>query len=407
MARSDLHPVSTDPPRWFGLAYLLIFLAGVGFFLLSFIALGVLPGRRLAQQMEAQAPTDMAPYTAAELRGRRLYISLGCGLCHTQQIRFLSADVKRWGAPTAAWETRNDFPQLWGTRRIGPDLARESSVRSDDWQLTHLYNPRWVVADSIMPAFTWLFDGAPNRPTAAAKGLLAYLRALGRASQTRPHRAADGMADMSAENLFSADAINPQQARLDDSAPHLTATGASSARGRTLYARHCAACHGSQGDGAGPGAAGLSPSPTNLRQHRFSTRGLAQILWNGRAGSAMPAWRDFSEADLTSLILYVQALHTAVATPASAPVLAQGAALYADHCVRCHGVQGRGDGSDALTLLPRPTDFSAAQADSARILQVLKEGVGGTGMPPWPQFTPPDQQALAAFVRSLFATSAE
>ena len=178
------HQAKSAPQRWFGLAYLLIFVAGVGFFLLSFIALGVLPGLRLADTMASHTQADMPDYTAAELRGRRIYTSLGCALCHTQQVRFLPTDVRRWGAPTAAWETRYDFPQLWGTRRIGPDLARETSVRSDDWQLTHLYNPRWIVADSVMPAFPWLFDGSPDRPTAAASDLLAYLRTLGRARQS-------------------------------------------------------------------------------------------------------------------------------------------------------------------------------------------------------------------------------
>jgi cbb3-type cytochrome oxidase cytochrome c subunit len=42
----------------------------------------------------------------------------------------------------------NEFPQLWGTRRVGPGLARESGKRSRDWHLTHLWNPRWVVPES-------------------------------------------------------------------------------------------------------------------------------------------------------------------------------------------------------------------------------------------------------------------
>jgi cbb3-type cytochrome oxidase cytochrome c subunit len=56
-----------------------------------------------------------------------------------------------------------DYPQLWGTRRIGPDLAREAGVRSDDWQLTHLYNPRLVVRDSVIPAYPYMFNGSASQ----------------------------------------------------------------------------------------------------------------------------------------------------------------------------------------------------------------------------------------------------
>ncbi|HAN56337.1 MAG TPA: hypothetical protein DCQ77_09195, partial [Betaproteobacteria bacterium] len=181
MAETTLQPAQSR--RWYGLAYLVIFIAGVGFFLLSFLALGVLPGERLSASIASHSHADMPDYTPAELRGRRIYTSLGCALCHTQQVRYLPADVRRWGAPTDAWETRYDFPQLWGTRRIGPDLARETQVRSNDWQLTHLYQPQWVVPDSVMPSFAWLFNGSPNRPSLAAQDLLAYLKTLGRARQ--------------------------------------------------------------------------------------------------------------------------------------------------------------------------------------------------------------------------------
>src|SRR5439155_10931339 len=87
----------------------------------------------------------MATLTASEQRGRVIYGREGCAYCHTQQIRSLAADVRRFGAPTEPWETKYDYPQLWGTRRIGPDLSREFNLHSRDWQLTHLYNPRLVV----------------------------------------------------------------------------------------------------------------------------------------------------------------------------------------------------------------------------------------------------------------------
>ena len=421
MAEITPNQTGPAPTRWYGLAYLLIFVAGVGFFLLSFIALGVLPGIRLADSMAPYAQADMPDYTPAELRGRRIYTSLGCALCHTQQVRFLPADVRRWGPPTEAWETRYDFPQLWGTRRIGPDLARETSIRSNDWQLTHLYNPRWIVADSVMPAFPWLFNGRPDRPTAAASDLLAYLRTLGRARQSGAGKRGGVQIDtgmdpvmlMQITNLCAAPFINPNQARVDPFTPDWAnlARGRDQlfARGRTLFAQNCAGCHGASGEGNGPAASGLLPKPTDFRQHRFSTEGLAHILWNGRAGSAMPAWRDFPAMDLASLATYVQTLHaTSLETAqAPAPILARGAVVYARNCLTCHGAQGDGNGPAALSFLPRPANFTAVQPDTARAIQVLNEGIPGAGMAPWPSLVPSDKQALAAFVRTLFKSKVE
>ena len=417
MAERAPAPTQTGPHGWFGYAYLLIFLAGVGFFLLSFVALGVLPGLRLTDKMESVPQSDIPAYTPAELRGRRVYASLGCALCHTQQVRFLPADVRRWGAPTAAWETRYDYPHVWGTRRIGPDLARETLVRSNDWQLAHLYNPQSIVPDSVMPAFPWLFNGRPDRPTTAAADLLAYLRTLGRARANDGTRVADDTRDsgmdpamlMQITNLCAAPFVNPQQARVDNSAlpalgKQMSSGNALHARGSQLYAQNCAGCHGANGDGQSFAAVGLTPKPTNLRLHRYSTDGLAQGLWNGVAGSAMPAWRDFPIADLASLTAYVQTLHAAADTeaPAPAPTLARGAAVYASHCLACHGVLGDGKGPAALGYLPRPANFTTAQSDTARVTTVLNKGIPGTGMPAWPNLTPLDKQAVTAFVRTLF-----
>src|SRR6266852_2136904 len=118
-----------------------------------------------------------------EARGRIIYGREGCAYCHTQQVRFVPADRARWGHPTEAWETRYEYPQLWGTRRIGPDLARESGAHSADWQLVHLNDPRAVVAGSNMPPFPWLFAGSAAQPTQDALDLLAYIQSLGRPRQ--------------------------------------------------------------------------------------------------------------------------------------------------------------------------------------------------------------------------------
>lgn len=429
---ADTFPTSavTAPryQRWFGLAYMVIFVAGIGFFALSFVALGVLPGSRLKQEMNS-AQADVPAYSDSELRGRKTYVSLGCALCHTQQVRFLPTDIRRWGPPTQAWETRYDFPQLWGTRRIGPDLARETGVRSADWQLTHLHDPQSVVPGSAMPPYPWLFDGSPARPTAAATDLLAYLNTLGRARQSASGAALSKLADREMdpalmaeiEILCAAPFVNPSQASSDAPAfSNVTnatngrsvfpSTGRNlAARGADLFAQNCAGCHGPAGDGAGRAAAGLSPKPANLRESRYSTQGLASILWQGVAGSSMPAWRELSATDMASLVTHVQTLHaqpSGPASPASPVTLVRGATVYALNCVSCHGANGDGNGPAAKALLPRPADLTHKQPDMILVQRVLREGVPGTSMPPWPGLSAADRQAVSVFVRSLYLAPA-
>jgi len=245
------------------------------------------------------------------------------------------------------------------------------------------------------------------------------LRTLGRARQSDAgKRVPDDMIDagmdpvilMQVTNLCAAPFINSSQARVDDSAPDLggqiSVRNSLLARGSKLFAQNCAGCHGANGDGRGPAAAGLTPKPSDLRLRRYSVAGLAHNLWNGVAGSAMPAWRDFPAADLASLTAYVQTLHAPVGDKAPAPafLLARGAVIYASHCLNCHGAQGDGKGPAAPALLPRPANFTAAQPDTARVLQVLNEGI--PGMPSWPGLAPADRQAVTQFVRTLFKSDA-
>src|SRR5271168_2236392 len=135
--------------RFLRMSYLAAALGGFGFFAMSVLLLGVWPGRALEEQIHQTSPPHPLVLSASEQRGRKVYAREGCAYCHTQQIRYLKRDVDRFGKATLAWETIFDYPHLWGTRRIGPDLSREAGVRSRDWQLSHLFAPRSVVADSV------------------------------------------------------------------------------------------------------------------------------------------------------------------------------------------------------------------------------------------------------------------
>ena len=112
------------------------------------------------------------PYTPLELAGRNIYVREGCYLCHSQMIRPLRDEVERYGHYSLAAESVYDHPFQWGSKRTGPDLARVGGRYSDDWHRIHLHNPRDVVPESNMPAFTWL-----DRP-ARSDDIQAKMRAL-------------------------------------------------------------------------------------------------------------------------------------------------------------------------------------------------------------------------------------
>ncbi len=99
---------------------------------------------------------DLAVYSPLQLEGRDLYIRESCSTCHTQQIRPLLAEVKRYGPYSRADEFVYDRPFLWGSKRTGPDLQRVGGMYSDVWHRMHLLDPRSVVPASIMPAYPWL-----------------------------------------------------------------------------------------------------------------------------------------------------------------------------------------------------------------------------------------------------------
>jgi mono/diheme cytochrome c family protein len=83
--------------------------------------------------------------------------------------------------------------------------------------------------------------------------------------------------------------------------------------GLTLYIKLCGACHGSQGDGAGPAACNLYPSPRNFLHepirmvsatNRLATDfDLKRAILQGQPGTSMPAFNELSESDLNSLVV--------------------------------------------------------------------------------------------------------
>jgi len=98
---------------------MMTFVAGVGFFVLSFVVLGVLPGRALASEIRKTAPSSMPELTASEARGRIIMAAKVCFTVTRNKVRFVPADRARWGQPTEAWETRYELSAAMGHGRIG------------------------------------------------------------------------------------------------------------------------------------------------------------------------------------------------------------------------------------------------------------------------------------------------
>ena len=409
--------VAAPPPassRGLGMAYVVSGVAGVGFFGLSLLVLGLWPGRVIDAEVAATAPAPLLALTDSEQRGRQIYAREGCGYCHTQQIRFLEEDIRRFGAPNLAWELQFDSPHLWGTRRIGPDLSREAGVRSSDWHYAHLFAPRALVADSVMPSYAALFDGAPTRPRQAARDLVAYLETLGRARQLawpEGEQQAQGatMDTHRAHLAFSATELNahPAKARRGGALPDLAGVTAAN-DGAALWRVHCASCHGAAGRGDGIAAAWLRPAPANLTEYRYTRDYLLEVLWNGVAGSSMPAWRDQSPATLLALVDVVESLSGNDPAPSTAAAtLALGAEVYAAHCAQCHGQGGRGDGFAAAEFRMAAVDFTRQQPSHEQALRALEEGVAGSPMAPWrDRLDTAERDAVVHYLRTFFAAPA-
>ena len=127
------------------------------------------------QKTTTQPVDGIKPYTALQLAGRDIYTREGCYNCHSQMIRPFRAETLRYGHYSVAGESVYDHPFQWGSKRTGPDLARVGGKYSDEWHRIHLNNPRDLVPESNMPAYTWL----EKAPVDSAE-MPSHLRALRR-----------------------------------------------------------------------------------------------------------------------------------------------------------------------------------------------------------------------------------
>jgi len=184
----------------------ILFVAGVGCFGLAGVVTGYLPVAHLSRiefkkvdelvsepsyefkQLALKYPEafkkyygepNVEAYRKALLAGRDAYIAEACWHCHSQYVRPVSNEDKRFGQVSYSAEYMNELflPHLFGTRRVGPDLIREAGRHGNDWHVAHLYDPVSVVPTSVMPRYTWFFDG--EEPNERGIAVVTYVQWLG------------------------------------------------------------------------------------------------------------------------------------------------------------------------------------------------------------------------------------
>jgi cytochrome c oxidase cbb3-type subunit I/II len=121
--------------------------------------------------VKSNVPTikSVKPYTPLELYGRDIYIREGCYNCHSQLIRPVRFETVRYGTYSKSGEFVYDHPFQWGSKRTGPDLAREGGIRGNLWHFNHMIRPKVITTGTIMPAYPWMREDNMDIDDIAAK----------------------------------------------------------------------------------------------------------------------------------------------------------------------------------------------------------------------------------------------
>ena len=248
---------------------------------------------------EADRIEGVKPYTALQQEGRDVYIREGCNNCHSQTVRPLVSDVLRYGEYSKSGEFVYDRPFLWGSKRTGPDLARLGGKYPDSWHYKHMESPRSMVPKTNMPDYKWLRDNqldpemiqrkmeALNFPYTAAEiealagknemdAIVAYMQKLGTGIPWRQTAAVEIVGDLT--NPFPKD---PQAI----------------ADGKSLYAQHCAACHGADLEGnIGPELVGED----------YDDEILFELIYAGITENGMPSFAALGSDKVWQMVNFIR-----------------------------------------------------------------------------------------------------
>lgn len=306
-------------------------------------------------------------YTQSEALGRKVYIREGCWYCHSQYIRPVTGETRRWGPVTQSGEYAFDVPHLFSTRRIGPDLSRVGLKYGDEWHLAHFWDPRVVAPDSIMPRFAQLFEG-PYGPV--------------------------GIVDNDGEKTL---------AQNDDSKVLFNFSSSEKVK--------------------------LTPNSDGLLFVPDEARGKYPVIWTPNKefeGSQVTMVAQSEE--LAGLIAYVQKLGTnrgkwrdrfepqtvqmsQISIPRSEEWIGYGKQVYERRCQGCHGEKGDGNGLAATFIYKhRPRNFNLAVFKFRRtpsgslptdgdLMRTIVRGVRGTAMPTWHMLPEKDRLAVIQYIK--------
>ena len=315
--------------------------------------------------------TEATDYTPLQERGRRVYLREGCWYCHSQYVRPVTGETRRWGPVSEAGEYNFDTPHLFGTRRIGPDLTRVGLKYGDEWHYAHFWNARMLTPELIMAPYEGLFDAPKQRIKIVDAG--GGNKTLEQTSFTK-----------SLFNFGSKEQIK------------------------------------------------LTPNTDGLLFVPLLAHDKTPIIWTPNKEYTGDTVRIAAETDdLHSLIAYVQKLGmnrgkwrdlfepqqievTNVTLPRSAEWIAYGKEVYEARCLGCHGEKGDGNGPAATFLYnQRPRNFNAGEfkfrltqkpvPTDGDLLRTITRGVRGTAMPAWYELPLNDRLAVIQYIKYVLA----
>lgn len=231
-------------------------IAGLMFLTLTFLT-AILPA---IQNQRNNAPLpDTEPLSGDALAGRNIYIREGCVACHTQQVRNVDMDRvfgDRPGIPadyahitrTSLWQ---NTATLMGTERTGPDLTDVGTRQPIfEWHLMHLYNPRIVVEQSIMPSYPWLFEIKKKAEEGDVTVSVPKQFMNGREGEVVATKEA---LQLTAYLQSLQQAPLPEEAKpmafLYEKEKKTALAGGDGIDGKELYVKNCQSCHQENGEG--------------------------------------------------------------------------------------------------------------------------------------------------------------
>lgn len=219
-----------------------------------------------------------------------------------------------------------------------------------------------------------------------------------------------------------------------------------SSRGRMVYSKNCAVCHGDKGDGRSRAQASLMPPPRDFtsptaKAELTPSRMITSVTY-GRPDTAMVGFKtQLSASDISAVVDYIRAgfmasadtegisgirnsrramAPDAASTQPAAPAITgpgkpvpvnmtlpmpgalkgdavKGSALYMSNCATCHGTTGDGRGPRAYFINPKPRNFlhpaSRQELNRVAIFNAVSAGKQGTEMPAWRQVLNPQEIA--------------